>query len=163
MSASRAPVRSSALRGLPSGTTATRYAFRHALYRETLAATMPARRKAEAHRRIGPLERAYGERSAELAAAFRHIEDGEPLYDVAEDRDSALTYGHDAKAAAISYRAILLWSFGRIDDAPAVAAQAVAHARTLEHPMSVAFVLINAAWLRFLPASPRRATTRRRP
>ncbi len=299
----------------PDGTTATRYAFRHALYRETLAATMPARRKAEAHRRIGhALERAYGDRSSELgaelalhfeeggdrgraaryrhvaaetaarryafaeaeihlerglellgglpasperdreelvfqrtlgavrmatrgyaapeverafaraleiasvtgdppsafrelwglwgmhltradlhralelgvriqsiaessgerhlrlqahhalwmthffrgelAAASRHIEEGELLYDLAADRNSGLVYGHDAKAAAISYRAILLWSFGRIDQALDVASEAVAFARTLGHPMSVAFVLINVGWLRFLRREP---------
>jgi predicted ATPase len=90
----------------------------------------------------------------ELAAASRHIEEGEPLYDLVADRTSALIYAHDAKAAAISYRAILLWSFGRVDQALAVASEAVAFARTLGHPMSVAFVMVNVGWLRFLRREP---------
>lgn len=90
----------------------------------------------------------------ELGAAFRHIEEGEPLYDTIDDRGSALVYGHDAKADAVSYRAILLWSFGRVDQALEVHRRAVAHARALGHPMSLAFVLINTGWLRLLRREP---------
>jgi predicted ATPase len=299
----------------PDGTVSERFAFRHALYRDTLAATMPARRKAEAHRRIGiALEAAYGERASELGAelalhfeeggdrtraaryrrmagetaarryafaeaeihlekglalladlpssaerdreehalqsalgavrvatrgyaapeverayaraleisrtspdtpsdfpelwglwglhlaraeldralqlcarietiadasgdrlmrlqahhalwmthffrgelvaAFHHVETGEPLYDAAADRQSGLIYGHDAKAAAMSYRAILEWSFGRIDHALDVEREAVAHARALGHPMSLAFGLVNTGWLRLRRREP---------
>jgi DNA-binding winged helix-turn-helix (wHTH) protein/predicted ATPase len=91
----------------------------------------------------------------ELAAALHHLEQGEPLYDPAEDRGSALVYGQDAKAVAISYRSLLLWSFGRIDQALEVTGQAAEHARTLGHPMSLALVLMNASWLRLLRREPR--------
>ena len=70
----------------------------------------------------------------ELAAALHHIEEGEPLYDPVEDRGSALVYGQDAKAVAISYRSLLLWSFGRIDQALEVTHQAAEHARTSRTP-----------------------------
>ena len=90
----------------------------------------------------------------ELVAALHHLDAGEPLYDAVEDRTSALTYGHDAKAAAISYRSILLWSFGRIDQALDVERQALSHARAIGHPMSLAFVLVNSGWLRILRREP---------
>ena len=90
----------------------------------------------------------------ELAATLHHIEEGEPLDDPAEDRASALVYGHDAKAAAISYSSLLLWSVGRIDEALEVSGQAVEHARSLGHPISLAFILINAGWLRLLRREP---------
>ena len=65
----------------------------------------------------------------ELAAALHHLDEGEPLYDPDEDRTSALVYLHDAKAAAISDRSLILWSFGRIDQALEVSRQSVEHAR----------------------------------
>jgi DNA-binding winged helix-turn-helix (wHTH) protein/predicted ATPase/type II secretory pathway predicted ATPase ExeA len=91
----------------------------------------------------------------ELAASLHHLDEGEPLYDPAEDRGSALIYGQDAKVVAISHRSILLWSFGRIDQALEVTRQAVEHARTLGHPLSLALALMNAGWLRLLRREPR--------
>ena len=52
----------------PDGTLATRYVFRHALYREGLYERVPAGVRANLHARIGErLEAAYGARSADLA------------------------------------------------------------------------------------------------
>jgi DNA-binding winged helix-turn-helix (wHTH) protein/predicted ATPase len=90
----------------------------------------------------------------DLAAALHHLDEGEPLYDPAEDRKSALVYLHDAKAAAMSDRSLLLWSFGRIDHALEMSRQAVEYARELGHPMSLAFTLVNAGWLRLLRREP---------
>lgn len=90
----------------------------------------------------------------ELVAALKAVEEGEPLYDPAADRGSELVYGQDAKAAALSYRSMLLWSFGRIDDALELTDRATAHARSLGHPMSLAFSLVNGAWLRLLRREP---------
>jgi DNA-binding winged helix-turn-helix (wHTH) protein/predicted ATPase len=90
----------------------------------------------------------------ELAAALHHLDEGEPLYDPAEDRRSALVYLHDAKAAALSDRSLILWSLGRIDQALEASRQAVEHARALGHPMSLAFTMVNAGWLRLLRREP---------
>ncbi len=90
----------------------------------------------------------------EIAAALHHLDEGEPLYDPAEDRKSALVYAHDAKAAALSDRSLLFWSCGRIDQALEVSREAVEHARGLGHPMSLAFIMVNVAWLRLLRREP---------
>jgi DNA-binding winged helix-turn-helix (wHTH) protein/predicted ATPase/type II secretory pathway predicted ATPase ExeA len=62
----------------PDGTVTGCFAFRHPLYREVLAAAVPARRRADSHLRIGDvLERAYRERSSELGAELAlHFEEG---------------------------------------------------------------------------------------
>jgi predicted ATPase/DNA-binding winged helix-turn-helix (wHTH) protein len=64
----------------PDGTLATRYRFRHALYREALYDRLPAGRRVHMHRLIGArLERGYEgqtrEVAAELAAHFTHGRD----------------------------------------------------------------------------------------
>jgi predicted ATPase len=62
----------------PDGTVAGCFAFRHPLYRETLVAAVPWRRREHLQLRIGTvLEGAYGERSSELAAELAvHFEEG---------------------------------------------------------------------------------------
>jgi len=62
----------------PDGTLASRYAFRHALYRATLYERLPARRRARLHVAIADrLEKAFGERARELAAELAtHFERG---------------------------------------------------------------------------------------
>jgi predicted ATPase len=52
----------------PDGTVAGRYAFVHAIFREVLAARIPAGTRADLHRRIGTrLEAAFGGRAGEIA------------------------------------------------------------------------------------------------
>ena len=46
----------------------------------------------------------------ELAAALHHLDEGEPLYDPAEDRGSALVYATDAKEPRSLDRSLVLWS-----------------------------------------------------
>jgi DNA-binding winged helix-turn-helix (wHTH) protein/predicted ATPase len=62
----------------PDGTTAGAFAFRHPLYREALAASVPARRRADTHARIGAvLERAWGAAAPQLGAELAvHFEEG---------------------------------------------------------------------------------------
>jgi predicted ATPase/DNA-binding winged helix-turn-helix (wHTH) protein len=62
----------------PDGSLASRYAFRHALYRATLYERLPATRRRRLHVVIADrLEKAYGERSRELAAELAtHFERG---------------------------------------------------------------------------------------
>jgi predicted ATPase len=91
----------------------------------------------------------------EFTAALHHLDEGEPLYVPAEDRGSELVYVQDEKAAAVSYRSLLQWSFGRIDQALEMTGHATEHALTLGHPMSLAFSLVNAGWLRLLRREPR--------
>jgi predicted ATPase/DNA-binding winged helix-turn-helix (wHTH) protein len=64
----------------PDGTVASRYAFRHALYRATLYERLPAARRARLHVAIAArLEAGFGEhareRAAELATHFEHGRD----------------------------------------------------------------------------------------
>lgn len=62
----------------PDGTTAGAFAFRHPLHREQLAGSVPARRRSEAHARIGALlERAWGSTASKLGAELAvHFEEG---------------------------------------------------------------------------------------
>ena len=71
-------LRHAGLGAWPDGTVAACFAFRHPLYRETLAAAVPWRRREQLQLRIGAvLERAYGERAGELAAELAlHFEEG---------------------------------------------------------------------------------------
>lgn len=55
----------------PDGTIASRYSFKHQLYREAAYERIPAGRAVELHRRIGAREwQAYGPRAIEIAAAL---------------------------------------------------------------------------------------------
>jgi DNA-binding winged helix-turn-helix (wHTH) protein/predicted ATPase len=83
----------------------------------------------------------------DFAAALRHLDVGEPLYEP-DDRRAALVYGMDPKMAALGYRALVTWVMGDPDRAVALAAEAVAHTLALEHPLSVAQAMLFSAWVR---------------
>jgi predicted ATPase len=87
----------------PDGTLATRFAFRHALYRATLYERLSAIRRARTHLAIGDrLERGFGERARERAAELAaHFERGG---DVAR----AVRYHHAAGANAGARSAVRL-------------------------------------------------------
>ena len=89
----------------------------------------------------------------ELAAALRHLDAGEPLYEP-EDRRAALVYGQDPKMAALGYRALVTWATGDAERALALATESLDHALALRHPMSVAQAMIFAAWVRLLRREP---------
>ncbi|HEV7731251.1 MAG TPA: hypothetical protein VGR62_03770, partial [Candidatus Binatia bacterium] len=122
----------------------------------TIAETSGARLlRLQAHHALWTIHYFRGE----LAAALQHLDDGEPLYDPSEDRASALVYTHDAKASALSDRSMLLWHFGRVDQALDVSQQSVEYARELGHPITLGYILANAAWLRFLRREPEACRT----
>jgi DNA-binding winged helix-turn-helix (wHTH) protein/predicted ATPase len=75
----------------PDGTFASRYAFRHALYRATLYERLPAARRARLHTAIGDrLEAGFGQRARERAAELAtHFERG-------RDFQRAVLYHHAA-------------------------------------------------------------------
>ncbi len=81
----------------PDGTIASGFEFVHALYRDVLYQRIPAGRRAELHREIGTREeRAYGERSAEIAAELAmHFE---------QSRDVERAVLHLRQAAEIARR-----------------------------------------------------------
>ena len=57
----------------PDGSSATRFRFQHALYRDVLYARVPPNGRAQLHQRIlGCLETAYGERADEIASELAH-------------------------------------------------------------------------------------------
>jgi len=89
----------------PDGTLASRYAFRHALYRATLYERLPAARRARLHVAIADrLETGFGERARELAAELAaHFERGG---DVARAVHYHSTAGDNAGARSAAREAI---------------------------------------------------------
>ncbi|HSR57170.1 MAG TPA: AAA family ATPase [Candidatus Binataceae bacterium] len=91
----------------------------------------------------------------EYSAALNHLDQGEPLYDRADHQKYVPAYGHDPKVAALSYRSFVLWEFGHIDRSLETNRRAVDYAESLQEPMSLAFALIHAAWLRLCRREPK--------
>jgi predicted ATPase len=86
-------------------------------------------------------------RRGEPAAARRHLEEGIALYDLERHRSHAFVYGQDPKVACLSDAAYALWLLGYPDQALARNREALALARELAHPFSLAFAMSFAAWL----------------
>jgi DNA-binding winged helix-turn-helix (wHTH) protein/predicted ATPase len=86
----------------PDGSVSGRFRFAHSLYREVLYARIPARRRAELHRRVGlRLEMAFGDRAADLATDLAaHFERGGEL-------QRAVVYLRHAAATAVRRSATL--------------------------------------------------------
>jgi DNA-binding winged helix-turn-helix (wHTH) protein/tetratricopeptide (TPR) repeat protein len=90
----------------------------------------------------------------DFAECERHLDAGEALYERIPDPRVALAFGQDPKMAALANRSILAWHVGRIDTALALVDAAVAHARGLGHPMSIAFAMAFKGWLHILRREP---------
>jgi hypothetical protein len=82
----------------------------------------------------------------EFALARDHLEHGIALYDAQRSRSHILLHGDDAGAGFLSYLAIAQWLLGHVDQAQERMQAALALARELEHPFSLAYALIAAAW-----------------
>lgn len=95
-----------------------------------------------AHQRQGRLLVFQGE----FALARQHLASGMDLYDARRSRSHILLYGDDAGVGGLSYLAIAQWFLGDVDQALASMQAALALARELEHPFSLAYALIAAAW-----------------
>jgi predicted ATPase len=95
-----------------------------------------------AHYRQGPLLVFQGE----FALAREHLEYGIALYDAQRSRSHIFLHGDDAGVGCLAYLALALWFLGYPDQALERMQAALARARELAHPFSLAYALIGAAW-----------------
>jgi class 3 adenylate cyclase/predicted ATPase len=80
--------------------------------------------------------------------ALPHLERGSRLYDAAEHH--ALIFAHggaDTGVALMTHEGLALWALGQVDRAREAMDRAVALAKTLSHPFSLAFAHYFEAWL----------------
>jgi class 3 adenylate cyclase/predicted ATPase len=83
----------------------------------------------------------------ELVAARTHLEAGLRLYDPQQHHGHAVLYSGDPGVACGGYRAFALWALGYADQALHQSQQALALARQVAHPYTLALALNFAAWL----------------
>jgi predicted ATPase len=86
----------------------------------------------------------------EPTVAREHWDKGIALYDPERHRSLAFVYATDPGAAGLSHAAVALWLVGYPDQALKRSDEALALARKVAHPFSLAFALFFAAWLREL-------------
>src|SRR4029077_5901703 len=96
----------------------------------------------EAHRELGSTVFHLGE----LAAARAHLEQSIALYDAQQHRSHVFLYGVDPGVFGLSYAAWVLWGLGFPDQGLQRSQEAVALARELAHPWSLASALTFTAW-----------------
>ena len=65
-------------------------------------------------------------------------------------RANAVHMGQDTGMTYRCYRALSTWHLGDLDDARRMGEEAIAYARTLGHPFSLAYALHHAGWLSYL-------------
>jgi class 3 adenylate cyclase/predicted ATPase len=82
----------------------------------------------------------------ELVESRAHLERGLALYDPVRDRASGAAYGIDSRVVCLNWLSLALLSLGHPDQARARAEEAVAWARELAHPSSVAHALCGACF-----------------
>ena len=90
-----------------------------------------------AHRTLGISLIVLGE----PAAARRHLEDGNRLYDIQRHRDLALVYGMDFFEVNLAYLALTDWFLGFPDRALKANEQTIRFARSLSHASSLCHAL----------------------
>ncbi|HEY7545954.1 MAG TPA: AAA family ATPase, partial [Blastocatellia bacterium] len=83
----------------------------------------------------------------EFAAASEHLDRGLALYKPAEQQSLLFLYGHDPGVACRCFGAWADWSLGFADRAIERMDQAIALARDLHHPETLAYALFFTAWL----------------
>ena len=81
----------------------------------------------------------------EFRPAQEHFARGIALYDPAQDRRRAI---HDAGVSCRCFAAWVLWLLGYPDQSLQGSEESLALARKLDHPMSLAFALFFAAFIR---------------
>lgn len=95
----------------------------------------------------GLLVEAYATRGVTLlylgqfVAAREHLEQSLALYNPQQHQSHTLLYGQDPGVAVQAYLALALWFLGYPEQALQRSREAVAYARELAHPFSLAFVL----------------------
>src|SRR5262249_3157241 len=86
----------------------------------------------------------------ELVTARKHLEQAIELYDPDQHRSHTFVYGQDPGVISLSWASIPLWHLGYPDQALRRNDEALALARVVAHPFSLAFPLFFAAWVRDL-------------
>jgi predicted ATPase len=97
-----------------------------------------------------PAHRAMGQTvfwQGELARARESLEQGIAIYDPQRHRSLAFHYSQDAGVGLRMFAAQVLWYLGYPDQAMESMQEALALARELSHPFSLASALDHAAWL----------------
>jgi predicted ATPase len=97
-----------------------------------------------AHRALGPTLFFLGE----FVSARTHLEQGASLYDPQQHRSLAFLHGNDPGVACLIFVSWALWSLGYPNQALARSHEALALARELSHPISLAEALHFATTLR---------------
>ena len=86
----------------------------------------------------------------QLGPARAHLERGLALYDPAQQRSLTALFAENARVAMLSFLSLTLGVLGFADQAAARSREAVAEARELSHPISLAFALSVACRLYFV-------------
>jgi predicted ATPase/class 3 adenylate cyclase len=81
----------------------------------------------------------------EFATALEHLEEGFAPYDPPQHHALAFRYGDDPGVFSLAYMTVALWMLGYLDQAQERSNAAVALARQLGHPFSLAIPLVTAA------------------
>jgi predicted ATPase/class 3 adenylate cyclase len=110
---------------------------------------------AQGHRMRGNIAWWQGE----LIEARTHCRQGLACYDPVQHRASAVNYGQDTGVACGVLGATTLWMLGYPDQALRGMEEALALARRLAHPMSLAVTLLQSAHLHQLRREPQAART----
>jgi class 3 adenylate cyclase/predicted ATPase len=86
----------------------------------------------------------------ELRLARSHLEQGLALYDPTQHRSLTLLFAENVRVAMLSFLSLTLGLLGFVDQARARSREALAEARELSHPISLAFALSVACRLYFV-------------
>ena len=84
----------------------------------------------------------------DLGSAHAHLEQVLTDRDRDEPRETTLRFGQDRVVASLSHFSLVSWLVGHPDRAVTLGQEALARARELSHPFSVAFALLYAAIVR---------------
>ena len=93
-----------------------------------------------AHRILGTAYLTTGK----FARGLHHLERAQTLYASEHHLHYRHQYGQDIGAAALCYLSWALWHLGYVDQASAVAAQAMKHAEELAHPHTLVYTICHA-------------------
>lgn len=104
----------------------------------------------EGHRAVGDSWLHRGE----LGSARAHLEQGLALYDPAQHRSLTALFAENARVAMLSFLSLTLGLLGYADQARARSREALAEARELSHPISLAFALSVGCRLHFVLEDP---------
>lgn len=79
--------------------------------------------------------------------AKAHLQEARSLYDPHRHGSQVLPYTQDPGITARIMLARILWILGELDQVETLLAEAIAMARELEHPFTIAFTLATASWV----------------